>query len=98
MIRDLQFNPIRLKSILQEKPTNVKYIFAQWTCLPWANIIFLPRLTLLTKEIGVCQPRFEVKLEAFDIVGKYEKMHRFQLIHLPNPKYKVSYYVYLCAK
>ena len=48
-------------------------------------------LTLLTKEIGVCQSSEELRL--LSLLTKIINMQKHQLNHFPTPKYKVAYYV-----
>ena len=50
-----------------------------------------PKLTVLTKEIGVCQSSEEKGL--LSLLTKIINMQKHQLIHFPTPKYKVAYYV-----
>ena len=49
-------------------------------------------LTLLTKEIGVCQLIEDYRLLL--LLKNIINMQRHQLIHLPTPKYKVANCVY----
>ena len=55
----------------------------------WIYLIVHRLIDAVNREIGVCQSSQDKRVLL--LLDNVRNMHRFQLIHLTTPKYKVAY-------